>query len=240
MSNKQPFTPIFFGDFLASTAEWEGEERSLYLLLLCYQWTLGNLPAEQIKLAKLIGYDKDNFEKYWVSVAAKFDLVDGRLLNQRLEVHRAKAAEISSKRAAAGANGGKVAQAKFKQMLDQNEANASNLLLHPNQSKPNQSISKEIKTKNIAPMPEGINADIWKDWIVLRKSKKAAVTETAIKGIEREAAKAGITLEQALVICCERGWAGFEASWILKPKSKGEQRQSKNIEASLKFLEMVK
>jgi hypothetical protein len=89
-------------------------------------------------------------------------------------------------------------------------------------------------------MPDGIDARIWIDWIALRKSKKAAVTDTALRGIEREAAKAGLTLEQALVICCERGWAGFEASWVLKPKSKGEQRQFKNIEASLKFLEMVK
>ena len=237
MKNKQPFTPIFFGDFLASTAEWEGEERALYLLLLCYQWTLGSLPSEPVKLAKLIGYDLSTFQTCWQIISGKFDLIEGRLLNQRLEIHRIKAAEISSKRAVAGANGGKVAQAKFKQMLDKNEAIAPNLLLHPNQTKPNQSIPKEIKTKNIAPMPDGMDARIWNDWIALRKNKKAAVTETALKGIEREAAKAGLTIEQALVICCERGWAGFKAEWVQDKRiSKAQQQQDRTINAALEWL----
>lgn len=30
----------------------------------------------------------------------------------------------------------------------------------------------------------------------------------------REAEKAGLTLEGALRICCERGWRGFKAEWI--------------------------
>lgn len=32
--------------------------------------------------------------------------------------------------------------------------------------------------------------------------------------MRREAAKAGITLEAALTMCCERGWSGFKADWV--------------------------
>lgn len=212
MSNKQPFTPIFFGDFLASTAEWEGEERSLYLLLLCYQWTLGNLPAESAKLAKLIGYDRENFDKYWTTVSTKFDLVEGRLINQRLEVHRAKAFEISSKRAAAGANGGKVAQAKFKQMLDKSEAIAPNLLLHPNQSNPIQ--TKLTKRVEIIQAPEGVSQDVWDSFVQQRKKARAVITPTVVETIAKEAAKANWTLEEALAECAARGWRGFKAEWV--------------------------
>lgn len=52
------------------------------------------------------------------------------------------------------------------------------------------------------------------DWIALRKTKKAAVTQTAIDGIIREADKAGLSLEAALRVCCERGWVGFRSEWM--------------------------
>ena len=42
----------------------------------------------------------------------------------------------------------------------------------------------------------------------------ARITQTALKGIEREANSAGLSLEQALTICCERGWRGFRAEWL--------------------------
>ena len=35
-------------------------------------------------------------------------------------------------------------------------------------------------------------------------------------GIRTQAEAAGLTLEAALRMCCERGWAGFKAEW-LKP-----------------------
>ena len=51
------------------------------------------------------------------------------------------------------------------------------------------------------------------DWIQIRKTKKSAITQTAVDGILREAGKAGLSLENALRVCCERGWAGFAADW---------------------------
>jgi uncharacterized protein YdaU (DUF1376 family) len=67
--------------------------------------------------------------------------------------------------------------------------------------------------KTIAP-PFGVTESVWQDWITLRKSKKAAVTQTALDGIEREARKAGVSLQTALETCCARGWTGFKADWM--------------------------
>lgn len=67
----------------------------------------------------------------------------------------------------------------------------------------------------------GVSDSVATDWITLRKAKKAAVTETALKGIIRESNKAGVSLQAALEICCQRGWQGFEASWIEKDKANG-------------------
>lgn len=60
-----------------------------------------------------------------------------------------------------------------------------------------------------------ISSELLSDFIKVRKAKRAGdLTETAFKGIEREAAKAGITPEEAIRICCEKGWQGFNADWI--------------------------
>ena len=53
------------------------------------------------------------------------------------------------------------------------------------------------------------------DFKKLRSAKKSPITQRAIEGIRREAQKAGITLENALIECCERGWVGFKAEWYI-------------------------
>jgi uncharacterized protein YdaU (DUF1376 family) len=70
-----------------------------------------------------------------------------------------------------------------------------------------------IKKNTVAP-PIGVTDGVWQDWVKLRKEKRAAVTQTAINGIEREAKKAGVSLQVALETCCERGWTGFKADWL--------------------------
>ena len=67
--------------------------------------------------------------------------------------------------------------------------------------------------KTIAP-PDGVSLSVWEDYMKIRRSKKTPMTETALKGLIREAGKAKKTLEEALVICCERSWIGFKAEWV--------------------------
>lgn len=59
----------------------------------------------------------------------------------------------------------------------------------------------------------GIDGKLAEDFIVHRKAKRAAITETALAGFQREADKAGISIQQAVAISVERGWVGFKADW---------------------------
>lgn len=61
--------------------------------------------------------------------------------------------------------------------------------------------------------PEDVSETVWSDFLTIRKAKRAPLTATALEGIEREAAKAGMSLHQALQVCCARGWQGFKAEW---------------------------
>jgi uncharacterized protein YdaU (DUF1376 family) len=80
--------------------------------------------------------------------------------------------------------------------------------------------------------PEGVSLEVWQDFVKQRKAKKAAITETAIKGIQREANKAGMTLNAALQEICARGWTGFKAEWMQKGnKTEHQLRQDATAKA---------
>lgn len=109
MMTKQPFMPLFFGDFLAATGEWAGEEMALYLVLLGHEWVLGSLPNDPVKLCRLVRWDQSLFDRCWGQVSTKFVVgTEGRLINIRLELHREKASEISAKNSASGKKGAAV------------------------------------------------------------------------------------------------------------------------------------
>jgi uncharacterized protein YdaU (DUF1376 family) len=62
--------------------------------------------------------------------------------------------------------------------------------------------------------PNGVSSGVWDSFVAQRKASRAVITETVIKSIQREATKAGWTLEQALAECAARGWRGFKADWV--------------------------
>lgn len=64
-----------------------------------------------------------------------------------------------------------------------------------------------------------VDGQVIRDWLALRKSKKAPVTQTVVNGVLKEAQKAGISLQEALSISCQRGWTGFQADWIQDKKA---------------------
>lgn len=66
----------------------------------------------------------------------------------------------------------------------------------------------------------GVDPQAAADWLALRKQKKSAATKTAIDGIESEALKAGLSADSAIRECCQRGWAGFKASWMQSPQAR--------------------
>lgn len=60
----------------------------------------------------------------------------------------------------------------------------------------------------------GVSDGVVADYLAVRKAKHAgALTETAVNGIKREAARAGISLPEAVQACCEFSWIGFNAGW---------------------------
>jgi hypothetical protein len=73
------------------------------------------------------------------------------------------------------------------------------------------------KDQKITPSVEyftGVPEQVVRDFKQLRQKLRAPITATAMDGIRREADKAGLSLTNALTLCCERGWRGFKAEWV--------------------------
>ena len=76
----------------------------------------------------------------------------------------------------------------------------------------------------------GIGGQLAEDFIAHRKSKKATITETVLKGYLREADKAGIPLAEAIEISIIRNWQGFNANWDWKGTATHNKYQPKSTQ----------
>ena len=86
-------------------------------------------------------------------------------------------------------------------------------------------------SKTTAERPEDVDPQVWEEYLAVRKAKRCTVTDLVIKGVCREAAKAGITIEEAMTWCIERGVAGFYAEWYRNGNTRNlraPQRPSSN------------
>lgn len=85
--------------------------------------------------------------------------------------------------------------------------------------KPKEKIIKKEIDPGLKKLLHDVDDQVIKDFSVLRKQKKAPVTESAVNGLRREAAIAGIDLQTALIECCKNGWQGFKAEWYQKAQA---------------------
>lgn len=100
-----------------------------------------------------------------------------------------------------------------KQIRDNSEINPTNNNTNYKNTT-NHNNKKTTQKNSLALLAEfGIVGQLAEDFLKLRKAKSAPITETALKGFQREAAKAGISLSDAITIAIERNWRGFSASW---------------------------
>jgi len=144
-----------------------------------------------------------------------FERTDAGYINTRADDEIRK---FQSKQQAASKAGRTSAERRF------NDRSTTVQRPSTNQNQEPEPSSSTKKKSSALSKPVDVSEAVWGSFLTVRKAKKAAVTDLAILGIRREAVAAGITLEQALTVCCERGWAGFKADWY----SRDQQPQFAN------------
>ena len=193
------------GDFLKDTGHLSNDQMGIYLRMLWkYYLDEKPLPDDCESIAFAMRSDEKTVH---LILRHFFVLQDGGWRHNRCDKEIADYHDKKEK----AVNSANARWSNTNPMRTHPERNADAPVIDANQ-KPITINHKPIKN-TVAP-PIGVTDSVWQDWVKLRKEKRAAVTQTAINGIEREAKKAGVSLQVALETCCERGWTGFKADWL--------------------------
>jgi uncharacterized protein YdaU (DUF1376 family) len=121
-------------------------------------------------------------------------------------------------------------------------SNARSTTVQPNNKQETVNIKQETKiSTRDKPLscPDSVSPEVWDGFTKVRKAKKAPVTQAAMAGIEREARKAGWSLNAALTECCARGWAGFKADWVNKDQNGNKTQHQINQEGIARSLGLL-
>lgn len=202
------------GDYAKDTRHLSLAEHGAFCLLLDYYYSTERpIPDDRCERIANAYADAER-EAVRNVLASFFTLTPEGWRNQRADEEIAEfrgkslKARASAEKRWSERNAKAYANASETHGTSQCDGNASHKPLTNNQK-------KEQKQGAAAPdLFPGIDPKVVADFRKLRASKKAPITETAVDGIRREAAKAGVTLEAALRTCCERGWTGFKAEWV--------------------------
>lgn len=206
------------GDFRRDTASLSDTDAMAYLKLLwMYYDTETPLPADAKLLAFKIGSNADSVQL----ILEAFFTLDGNVYR-----HKRCDAELE-KYFNKGQKAKESANARWnsaKAMRTHSERNTDAMKNDANQEP---ITNKKINTT--PQRPDDVSETVWNDWLLLRKKKRAIVTDTAIKNIRSECSIAGISFQSALEIMCARGWQGFEAKWINKPEVNKQNSMERRV-----------
>lgn len=225
------------GDYAQDTAHLTFLEDAAYSRLIRrYYATEKPLPNDLKSLQRLVGArSKDEREAVETVLAEFFTLDADGYHNKRCDEEIAHYIEKRTK-AKRSADARWLAlqtqcegNAPAMRTHEENHANAlqtqceGNALQTPDTS--NQEKEKKRASKPALGIPAlialGVPESVAADWLRIRSAKRAPLTETAVAGIQREARKAGMNFPDAVQLAVERGWQGFEASWVSRPAING-------------------
>lgn len=222
------------GDYTMSTAHLSMIEHGAYTLLLDQHYaTEKPLPTDMNMLCRILRASskvevaaiKAVLEQFWT-------LTDTGWVQKRAQEEMLRYAERTVINKATGLRGGRPKKAmqeteriteSVSKSLTEQEPNRNPIPITNTNIKPNTPPTRPPSPEKHPPQkrssaPPGKPGDVldavWTDFLAIRKAKRAPLTATALRAIESEAAKAGMSLNAALVECCARGWQGFRADWI--------------------------
>jgi uncharacterized protein YdaU (DUF1376 family) len=203
------------GDFNSATRHLTRVEQSVYRdAIELYYDTEHELTSDIEKLARRLICISDEEKTALISILSEFfiDTPDG-FYHERCDIEITKYHNNASSKARAG-----IASALARKVKSTDVEQVLNTCETDEQLTNNHKPITNNHIKNITPLAMLVAMDIpeslAKDWLAVRKIKKAATTQTALEAIKKQAEANGYTFLQAVQICCERGWVGFKAQWL--------------------------
>lgn len=229
------YYPFHIGDYQAHTAHLDLLEDLAYRRMIDVYYTRdGALPLDVAGVARLIRMSQ-HVETVRTVLAEFFSKTETGWINQRCEReieafnHKSTQAKASIAARWKKEKEPESYEGNTNVSPPYNEGNTPRTRTRTNNQ--NQRNTKNTTTATAVAAPDGVLLSVWTDFVDLRKSKKAKLTQTAIDGIRKEADKAGWTLEAALQECCCRGWIGFKADWVAAKPANTQRKPTSQAES---------
>lgn len=224
MSSLNNWYAFYVGDYLRDTAHLSMVEHGAYRLLLDHYYSTENpLPDDDKQLHRICrAFDKHEQDaiKRVLQLFFVYDEKEGVYKNKKADFEIEKKRGISRVRSQAAKNKGKKAPAKAKQLHSKSKAIADT----STSTSTSTLLSKDNRLR-----PADVSQSVWDDFVKMRKSKKAVVSDTVINKIQKEGAKINWSLEQCLETMVMRNWQGFNSEWINGGKNETTERNKKSI-----------
>ncbi len=199
------------GDFIKATARLSDSQSMAYLRLLwMYYDSEKPLKPDSKILAFQIGASIEDTE---LLLEAFFWLAENGWHHTRCDQEISEYHALVDKKANAGRASAERRKNKSTAQDEQALNTCSTDVQLTNNQEPVTKNQEQKKATVVAP-PVGVSDSVWQDFVRHRKAKKAQVTQTVIDGIQREADKAGWSLDAALRECITRNWQSFKADWV--------------------------
>jgi hypothetical protein len=213
---KRPSFQFYPSDWLRDTAlrSCSTGARGLWIDMICFMHEgspYGYLKvADKVilpaNLARMVGETLDVVEGWLHELheAGVYDIDNGAIFSRRM----IRDEELRQKRAEGGKLGGNP-NLKVNHVVIVKDKQKST----PSSSSTSSPSKKKDSATSVA-CPQDVSKQIWDDWVALRKSKKAPITQTVLNGAIDESKILGWPLEKFLAEWCSRGSQGLKAAWI--------------------------
>jgi len=217
------YYPFHLGDYASHTGHLDPMEDLAYRRMLdAYYLREGQLPKDVTEIARLVRLRddaatiRDVLNEFFEQTPEGWRHVrcDEEILKMQDKQAKARASAYAS-----------VSARKAKAQHPHNESTANAQRTFNERSTdvqlptPTPTPTPNIKTVAVK-RPDDVDEDVWDDFLAIRKAKRAVLTQTALDGMQREANKAGWSLNEAIRETVSRGWQSFKAEWVTNSQNK--------------------
>jgi uncharacterized protein YdaU (DUF1376 family) len=209
------------GDFIKATARLTDAQSMAYLRLIWMYYDRERpLPDDIEALAFQLGIDEKTVQLILVSY---FRLEDGCWHHTRCDAEIKEYKQLIHKRSKAGkASAEHRANTSSTPVEQVSDTQPTDVQLTNNQEPVTSNHIEKNTPRQRVERPDDVTETVWEAFLQLRKGKRAAVSDVALKAIRKEASKAGLSLDAAMQEMCARGWTGFKSDWFQKNVSKSD------------------
>jgi len=231
---KRPAFQFYPSDWLRDTAlrSCSTGARGLWIDMICYMHEgnpYGHLKvADKVilsaNLARMVGETLEVVEGWLEELqhAGVYDIAEDGSIYSRRMIRDENLRQIRANGGKLGGNPNLKPKDKVNHEVNQKDKQKPT----PSSSSSSSSSTSLKNTATSVATPYGVSPEVWDQFVKQRKVKKAQITDLVMAGIQREADKAGYTLEKALTEVVVRNWTSFKADWVLEKQTATQKAQA--------------